>query len=89
MAWHHLGNESATSLSHKPSSLTITIHTVTSLTPQAAPDDRGRDSLDVVKATGVGLQGGGVADHLVQGDHEEHQVKLEDGGGEGRTRLAL
>lgn len=89
MTWHQLGNEPATSLSHKPSSLSITIHTVTSLPPQAAPDHRGRDSLDVVKATGVGLQGGGVADHLVQGDHEEHQVELEDGGGEGRRRLAL
>lgn len=34
------------------------------------------DSLDVVKATGVGLEHGGAADHLVQGHHEEHQVHL-------------
>lgn len=34
------------------------------------------NSLDIVQATGVRLENGCIADHLVQSNHEEHQVDL-------------
>lgn len=39
--------------------------------------------LDVVQATGVRLQDGGVVEHLVERDAQEDDVELEDSRGRG------
>lgn len=61
--------------------LTSKIFYITMTTPILPYKDGQRPNdvvlLDVVQTAGVGFEGGRVANHLVQRDHQEHQVQLE------------